>query len=63
MGAGCNVEKHHFIRPLLIITHGEIDRIANIGEFAGFGAAKLAASCHSTVMDVEARNDSAGKHV
>jgi hypothetical protein len=42
---------------LLIITKGELDRVADISQLARFGAAELNAARHLAVMDIQAGND------
>jgi hypothetical protein len=63
MSAGGDVEKDHFIGTLFIIAKGEINGVAYIAQFTGFGAAELDATGHLAGVNVQARNDTAGKHL
>ena len=62
MRARGDIEEHHFVRALLVVTQGEGDRIADIAQFARFGFAELDAARDLAIMDVEARNDTFCDH-
>ncbi len=62
MRTGSDVEEHHFVRALFVVTDGQLDRVADIAEFAGFGAAKLHAARDVAAVDVQARDNAASEH-
>jgi hypothetical protein len=59
MRAGRDVEKHHFVGALFVVTDGQFDRVAHVAEFSGFGAPELHAARDLAAVNVQARNDSA----
>jgi hypothetical protein len=60
MGAGRDVEEHHFIRALIVVAQRQLDRIPDIAQSALFGDAELLASGDLAVVHIEARNDASG---
>ena len=62
MGAGGDIEKNHLVGALLVIAHGQLDRITDVAQLAGFGLAKLHAARDPSVMHVQAWNDPLCQH-
>jgi len=60
MSAGSNVEEDHFISALLVVAHRQLDRIAHIAQFTGFGFAELHTSRDLAAMNIETGNDAPG---
>src|SRR5207249_3845384 len=60
---GCDIEKDHFIRALLIVTNGQFHRIAHITQLPGFGLAELHASRDVSSVHIQTGNDSSRQHV
>jgi hypothetical protein len=57
--AGRDVEEHHFISALFVVADGQFDGIADVAQFAGFGAPELHAPRYLAAVNIKARNDSA----
>ena len=62
MRAGGDVEKHHLVGALFVVTQGQLDRIAHIAQFAGLGLAELHAAGDLPVVNIQARYDSFRHH-
>ena len=54
MSGGCDVEKDHFIRALLVVADREIDRIAHVTQLAGLSFAELNTARHVAIVNIEA---------
>src|SRR5256885_2320896 len=55
--AGGDVEEHHFVRALFVVTQREFDGVADVAQFARFGPAELNAARDLAIMHVQAGND------
>ena len=62
VSAGGDVEEYHLVRALVVVTHGELHRVADIAQSALFGAAKLHAARDLSVVNVQAGNDAFREH-
>jgi hypothetical protein len=62
MRGGGDVEKHHFVRALLVIAERECDGVADIAKLAFLGFAELDAARDLAGVNVQARNHSFGNH-
>ena len=63
MGTGGNVEKYHFIGPLIVIAERQLHRVADIAQFACLRFAKLDTPCYVSVVDIKTRDDTFCKHL
>src|SRR5688572_18518520 len=62
MRAGGNIEEHHFVRALLVITNSEFHRISHVAELAGLSLAELHPAGDLSGMNIKAWNDTFGQH-
>ena len=62
MGTGGNVEKYHFIGPLIVIAERQLNRVANITQFACLRFAKLDTPCYVSIVDIKTRDDTFCNH-
>ena len=62
MRTGRNVEENHFVRALLIVTHGQFHGVADIAQLARLGLAELDAAGDMAAMDVQARDNTFCNH-
>jgi hypothetical protein len=62
MCARRDVEKHHLIRALVVVAHGQFDRVTDFAQAAGLGAPELHAAGHFSVVNVEAGDHTFGQH-
>jgi hypothetical protein len=62
MGAGGNVEKHHFIGALFVVSERQFNRVADGPEFSRFGPTELDPAGDLSGVDVQAGDDAFGNH-
>jgi hypothetical protein len=62
MRGGGDVKEDHFVRTLFVVAEREFHGVADIFQFAGFGAAKLDTARDLAIMNVETGNDTFCNH-
>ena len=62
LGGSGDVEEDEFVRALVVVADGQLDRIADIAQAVVLRPAELLAAGDAAVMDVEAGDDAFGEH-
>src|SRR5690606_17291186 len=62
VGRSGDVVEDQLIGALQVVAHGQLDRVADVMQFAEFGAAELLTARGAPVVDVKAGDDASREH-